>query len=119
MWSPSGPEPVGEPEEVLFIDGAQHHGACALDDFVFQGRDRQRPLLAIRLRYVRPAGWLRSVRSPMDPVVQIREPGLEVRLVVLPRHAVHAGGGSALERIERRSERIDIDVVEERGRETP
>ncbi len=48
----------------------------------------------------------------MDPSVQIREPGLELRLVVLPRHAVHAGGGFALERVERRSERIDIDVVE-------
>src|SRR5260221_227127 len=78
-------------------------------------RARQRPLPAIRLRYVRPAGALRPVGSSMDPSVQIREPGLELRLVVLPRHAVHAGGGFALERVERRPERIDIDVVEEPG----
>ena len=51
----------------------------------------------------------------MDPSVQIFEPWLEIRLVVLPCHAIHAGGGFALERVERRPQRIDIDMVEERG----
>src|SRR5215472_9763631 len=27
-------EPVREPEEILFIDGVEHHDACALDDLV-------------------------------------------------------------------------------------
>jgi len=51
----------------------------------------------------------------MDPSVQVLKPWLEVRLVVLPRHAIHARGGFALERIERQPESVDVDVVEERG----
>src|SRR5205823_3147404 len=73
MRSASGPEPVREPEEVLLIDGVQHHDRGALDDLVLQGGDRQRPLPAIRLRYVPPAGRLRPIRSPMNTTVQVRE----------------------------------------------
>src|SRR6478752_9211273 len=43
------------------------------------------------------------------------EPGLKVGLVVLPRHAIHAGGGFAPKRIERRLECIDSDMVEKCG----
>jgi hypothetical protein len=67
-----------------------------LDDLVFQGSYRERPLFPVRLRYIRPAGWLRSVRSSMDPAVQVLEPKFEVRLVVLPCHAIHPSGGFAL-----------------------
>ena len=81
MWSSPGAEPVGEPEEVLFIDVVQHHNASALDDFVLQGRDRQRPLPSVRLRYVRPARRLRPIRSPPDPCVQILETRLQIGLV--------------------------------------
>ena len=115
MWPSPGSKPVREAAEVAFVDGVEHHDGCALDDLVIQSRDRERPLLPIRLRYVRPAGRLRSIGSPVDPSMQVLEPGLEVRLVVLPRHAIHARRGFALERVERRSERVDIDVVEERG----
>ena len=51
----------------------------------------------------------------MDPSMQVLDPGFEVRLVVMPRYAIHAGGGLALKRVKRRPERVDIDVVEERG----
>src|SRR5271166_4644362 len=85
---PSGPEPVGEPEEIFLVDGVQHQDGGPLDDLVFQGGDRQRPLLSVRLRYVRPAGRLRPIRSTMDPAVQVFEPKLELRLVVLPRHPI-------------------------------
>src|SRR5262245_65710435 len=64
-------EPVREPEEVLLVDGVEHHDACALDDLVFQSRDCQRPLSTIRLRYVRPARWMRPICSPMDSSVEI------------------------------------------------
>jgi hypothetical protein len=47
--------------------------------------------------------------------MQIDEPWLKVCLVVVPRHAIHAGGGLALERVERQPERLDVDVVEKRG----
>src|SRR6267143_1850810 len=61
MWSAPGTEPVREPEEVFLVDGVQHHDGSALDDLVFQGGDRQRPLPSVRLRYVRPAGRLGPV----------------------------------------------------------
>jgi site-specific DNA recombinase len=72
--SAPGPEPVREPEEVLLVDGVQHQDGGALVDLVFQGGDRQRPLPAVCLRYVRPAGRLRTVRSPMNTTVQVRQP---------------------------------------------
>jgi len=53
--SASGSEPVGEPEEVLLVDDVEDHDERALDNLVFQRGDRQRPLPAIRLRYIRPA----------------------------------------------------------------
>lgn len=44
---------------------------------VFQGDDRQLPLLLpVRLWYVRPAGGLRTIRSWLDSSVQIYEPQL-------------------------------------------
>ena len=51
----------------------------------------------------------------MDPIVEIHEPKLDLHFVVLPRHAIHASGGPALERQERRPEHVDVDVVQERG----
>jgi hypothetical protein len=86
-----------------------------LDDLVLQGRGRQRPLPPVGLWDVGPAGRLRPVRAPADPSVQVLKSWLEVRLVVPPRHAIHARGGFALERIERQPESVDVDVVEERG----
>src|SRR6202035_5632212 len=115
MWSAPGTEPVREPEEVFLVDGIPHHDGSALDDLVFQGGDRQRPLPSVRLRYVRPAGRLGPVCSPVDPSVQIFEPWLKLCLVVLPRHAVHAGGGFALERVEHQPERGNVNLVEKRG----
>jgi len=55
VWSTSGSKPVGEPEEVFLVDRVQHRHRRALDDLVFQGGNRQRPLFPIRLRYIRPA----------------------------------------------------------------
>ena len=74
-----------------------------------------RPLLPIRLRYIRPAGWLRSVRSSLDPIGQGDQPRLKVCLVVPPRQPVHSWRGVALEREERDSEQIDVDMMQERG----
>ena len=51
----------------------------------------------------------------MDPVVQIHEVSLKIRLVVRPRQPVHARGGITLEREERFPEQVDAEVVEERG----
>jgi hypothetical protein len=50
----------------------------------------------------------------MDPVVQILEIALEVRLVVLPRQPIHTWCCVRLEFVERLFEQLDADVVEER-----
>src|SRR5258707_13788855 len=115
MWYTQGNERVREPEEACLVDGAQQHDGSGLEDPVFQGGDRQRPLATVRLRYVRPAGRLGPVCSPVDPSVQIFEPWLKLCLVVLPPHAVHAGGGFALERVEHQPERGNVNLVEKRG----
>ena len=53
---------------------------------------------------------------PDGPVsCRVLEPRLKVCLVVPPRHAIHPGSGLAPERVERRPQRVDIDMVEERG----
>src|SRR5690606_33484666 len=96
-------------------DGIEHHDGCPLDDFVFQSCNCQRPLFSICLRNIRPARWLRSVRSPLNPSVQVLKSRLKACLVVLPCHAIYSGSRLALERVERRPECVDIDMVEERG----
>jgi hypothetical protein len=47
--------------------------------------------------------------------MQIREPELEVCLVVLPRQSVYPGRRVPLQLKEREPEEINADVVEERG----
>jgi hypothetical protein len=47
--------------------------------------------------------------------MQIHEPELEVCLIVLPRQSVYAGRGLPLQLEERPPEKVDIDVVKERG----
>src|SRR5215471_12801468 len=74
-----------------------------------------RAATASGLWYVRPARWLRPIRSPVDRFVEVREIALEVRLVVLPCHPVHARSGLALEREERRPECVEVEMVEKRG----
>jgi hypothetical protein len=51
----------------------------------------------------------------MDPCVQILEPALKVRLVVLPGQAVHTRRGILLDLEEGLSEQVDADMVEKRG----
>src|ERR1700680_308677 len=44
MLASPGPEPIGESEKIRFIDSVQHFDRRALDDFVFQRRNSERPL---------------------------------------------------------------------------
>src|ERR1039458_5485163 len=47
--------------------------------------------------------------------MQLPAPESVVRVVVVPRHTIHTRGGFTLKRVERRPERIDTDMVQERG----
>src|SRR6476660_8609261 len=62
--------------------------------------------------YVRRDG---TIRSSVDPSVQIRKPRLQICLEVLPCHTIHAGGCFALKRVESQPERVCVDMVEKRG----
>src|SRR3954463_8432010 len=104
-----------DPEEIFLVDRAQHRCRGSLDDLVFQRRDRQRALAAVFLRNIAPTGWLHPVRSASDPCVQVLNPAIEVLFIGLPCHAVHAGGGVALDRVERRSQHGRVDMVQKRG----
>src|SRR5271157_1683586 len=113
--SPSRTEPVREPEKVFLVDGIQHHDGRALNDFVFQGGNCQRPLPSVRLRNVCPAGRLGPVSPTVDAAMQIDEPALKVYLVLLPRDAIHAWGGLTLEGVEGDFQSLGADMVEQRG----
>jgi hypothetical protein len=115
MLAPLRSEPMREPEEVFLVDRVQHRDRCPLDDLVFQSRDRERALAAIWLWYIPPPGRLRPIRSPVDPILQIAEPTLEIGLVVLPCDPVYPGRGIPLESEECQPEQVDIHMVEERG----
>jgi len=115
MWASTGSKPVGEADEVAFVDGIEHHNGRALDNFVLQGSDRQRSRPAVSLRDIRPTRRLGAICSSVDPPMQLRKPRLQVCLVVLPCHTIHAGGSFALERVECHTERICVDMVEKRS----
>src|SRR5262245_19599649 len=109
------PEPVREPEEVFLVDRVQQRGHSPLADLVLQGGDRERALSAVRLARRDPPARQRPICYPMDPIVQILEIALEFRLVVLPGQPIYAGCCVLLKFVERISEQLDADMVEERG----
>jgi len=63
MRRPAGPEPIGEPEKVPFIDGIEHFDDGALDDLVFQCRHAERSLPSIGFWNENPARGL----GPVSP----------------------------------------------------
>ncbi len=55
----------------------------------------------------------------MDPAVQFRQPSLQFRLVLFPRHAVHSRCSITLQRVEAVPQRTDRHMVEQRGELRP
>ena len=96
------------------MDRAQHRCRGSLDDFVFEGCNRERALAAVFLRNIAPTRWQRPIRSAFDLRVQFLDPAIQVLLVGLPYHAIHAGRGVALHRVKRRSQHGGVDMVQER-----
>ena len=78
MLAASRAEPIREPEEVLLVDRIQHRRDRTLDNLILQRGNRQRALSPIRLRNEPPPRWLRPIRSPMNPVVQVLDPVIKV-----------------------------------------
>ena len=84
------PESVGESQKILFVDPIEddHHGP--LDNLVFQCRDPDRSLPPVGLWDVYPPGWLRSIRAPMHPAVQISQSFCQSGFILLPGHPIHS-----------------------------
>src|SRR5262249_10538357 len=110
-----GPEPIREAEEVLLVNRIQHRGGRPLDDFVFEGGNRDRTLSAVGFWYVLSTARQCPVRSSLDPVVQVFDIAIEVCPVVLPRQAVYPGRRVLLYCEVRQPKQFDTDMVEQRG----
>jgi hypothetical protein len=82
-----------------------------MDDFVFKSRHRERALVAVFLRNIAPTGWQRPIGSAFDLLVQFLDPAIQVLLVGLPCHAIHAGRGVTLHRVKRRSQHGRVNMV--------
>jgi hypothetical protein len=106
-----GSKSVGEAEEILLVDGVEHLHYCALENFVLKRGDAERPLPAVGLGDVRPASWLRPVRSTMQSGVQLSEILFELLAVLLPRHAVDTRCRVLFEGVERLAESVDVNVM--------
>src|SRR5689334_22733073 len=115
MLAASGAEPVREAEELGLVDCLQHRDRGPLDNLVFQGRDRERALSAVRLRDIPPPCRLRPIRSPPDPLVQILDPTIEVCLVGPPSQSIHTRCRVPLESKERSPQHGWAEMVVERG----
>jgi hypothetical protein len=65
------PEPVAETPELRLVDRRQDYDHCRLDDLILNRGNAEQSLPAIRLRYVRPAGGQRPIRSSVDAPMEI------------------------------------------------
>ena len=108
------PEPVGEAEEVLLVNGVQHLDHRPLDDLVLQGGYAERPLPPVRFRYVHPARGTRPVGTAADPAEQVFEVRPEILPVAGPRHLIHPRGGLRADRRVGRPQAGEVDVVQQR-----
>src|SRR6516162_526174 len=69
---------------VISVASALPHGDHGtLDDFVFQRRNAERPLAAIRLRDILSADRLSMIRLAVDPVMEVVETTLQVLPIFL------------------------------------
>src|SRR5271166_5879764 len=107
-------EPIAEAQELRLIDRRQNCRHRSLDDLVLYGSDAERPLSAIRLRYILPARRQRSIRSRVDASMQVQEVRLQVLCIFGPRHLVDARRCGLLQTEEARSQDLNVDVMQER-----
>jgi hypothetical protein len=105
-------EPITEAEEIALVNLIQYGDHRALHDFVFQRRNAERPLAAIRLGNVLPADRLRSVRLAVDPAMEVVETLLQVLPVFLPCLSIDPWGGITLERVVCLPQTVHTEVVE-------
>src|SRR6266516_3454162 len=116
MRTPPWPRAIRKVEKVHFVDLIQHRHRGPLDDLVFQHRHPDRALAAIRLRYVHPLNWARSICTPGQLSREILKIDLQVLSVLPPGYSVNSRSGLPLEAVVRLPKRVNgVDVVHQRG----
>jgi hypothetical protein len=87
---------IRESEKVLFIDLVEDRGHGVLDKLIFQGRDSEWALPSIFFLYVHSSRRQCSIRSAMNPAMEINQPIFKSGLILLPGDPVHSGCGFPL-----------------------
>ena len=100
MLASSWTESVGAPFKVLFVDLVENCHHRMLNDFVFQGSHAQGTLSSICFGNIGSLGRLRSIGPSLYLAMQICQPLVEIRLVLLPRHPIYSWCSVTLQRIE-------------------
>ena len=91
MRRPAGPEAIRARIEVLLINSFQHHADRPLRHFVFEGRDAERPLRAVRFGYVRPAHRRSFVAARSNALKKTFQVHFKVRFVLRSDYSIDAG----------------------------
>src|SRR5207249_2073693 len=87
-----------------------------LDDLIFQCRDAEGPLAAIRLRDVHPLDRTRVVPPSLEAVRQVPQICLQVLSIGRPGLSINARSRIAVQPVIRLAESVDIvDMVPERS----
>src|SRR5580692_7467780 len=107
-------EPVAEAQELRLIDRRQNCRQRSLDNLVLYGSDAERPLSAVRLRYVLPARRQRSIRSCVYASMQVQEICLQMFCVFAPRRLIDTRRSSLLQSEKACPQDINADVMQER-----
>src|SRR2546425_4456773 len=111
------PEPVREPEEVDLVDRIQDRDDRALDEFVFQRGNAERPQPPVGLRDECSPDRLRPVRPSLEPSREILEIRFQALAVVPPRLAVDPRRRVSLQRVVRGAQVLDVVHVMQERRE--
>jgi hypothetical protein len=119
MCRPSRPEAERARQEVLLVDGLQHHDDRPLCHLVLEGRDAERSLRAIRFRDVDPAHRRSDIAAGLDALQEVQQLGLQVRLVIRRCHTVDAGRSILARQPIRLSHPFQVDDLVQRGQRCP
>jgi hypothetical protein len=87
---------IREAEKILFLYLIEDGGHGVLDELIFQSRDSEWALPSIFFLYVHSSRRQRSIRSAMNPALEIDQPIFESGLIILPGDPVHSGCGFPL-----------------------
>src|SRR5207248_10274834 len=115
MLAAPRPEPVGHSLKVCFVDRMQNACHGLLDDFVLQHRYAQPTLPPVAFPDVPSPGGLRSIRSPMHPIVEVPQAVLQSLCIPFPGHLVHACRRASLDAIEAFAQQVNGQMMQPCG----